>query len=162
MIVISDTSCINYLVIIDEINILYHLYKVVIIPQAVRTELLRAKTPEIVRDWVSDAPEWLRVETVELSSEFSDLGAGEREAIVLALQMNADVILIDDRLAREAAEQEGLEVTGTLGVLLAAAKANLLSLEDAIAKLKQTTYHASEPLYQSVLAEAKANETPQE
>jgi len=59
MIVVADTSPINYLVLIREIEILPRLYGKVVIPQTVREELLRPIAPEIVRTWTAQAPAWL-------------------------------------------------------------------------------------------------------
>lgn len=162
MIVISDTSCLNYLILIDEIQILHHLYKVVIIPQAVQTELTHEDTPEIVREWISNAPEWLRTAFVDALTDFEELDPGEREAVTLALQLKADVLLIDDKLGREVAEKQGLKITGTLGVLLEAARANLLSLDEAFDKLKQTTFRANASFLENLLASEKAKESSEE
>lgn len=159
MIVISDTSCLNYLVLIDEITILYHLYRQVIIPPAVREELLRPQTPETVREWISDAPDWVKIIAVTEVMELGDLGAGEQEAISLALEIDADIVLMDDYLARMEAEKHGLIVTGILGVLKDAAKANLLSLEEAFEKLKRTTFRVSASLLGSILEAEKASQS---
>jgi predicted nucleic acid-binding protein len=62
MIVVADTSPINYLVLIEEIDVLTKMYGAVVIPRMVREELLRPSGPEIVRAWISQPPnrhEWL-------------------------------------------------------------------------------------------------------
>jgi predicted nucleic acid-binding protein len=56
MIVDADTSPINYLILIEEINILTKIYGRVIIPSAVREELLRPSAPEAVRSWIAESP----------------------------------------------------------------------------------------------------------
>jgi predicted nucleic acid-binding protein len=61
MIVVADTSPINYLILINEVDILPKLYGRVVVPQAVREELVRASAPQLVRSWVDHLPTWLEV-----------------------------------------------------------------------------------------------------
>lgn len=79
------------------------------------------------------------------------LGEGERDAILLATELGADGLLIDDRDGRREAKQRALRVIGTLGVLAAAADKGLLDLSDAVARLKGTTFRASPRLYEALL-----------
>src|SRR5262245_32929763 len=99
MIIISDTSPINYLVLTGDVDILAALFKRVIIPQAVFIEMQHPKTPQVVKAWINNAPAWLEVKQADASlfTPSKKLGDGEREAIALALELNADAILIDDR-----------------------------------------------------------------
>ena len=86
-------------------------------------------------------PEWLQVRApreIDPTIEFSD--AGEREAISLAIELQADLVLVDDRRARQAAVKRGLVVTGAVGVLEAAARKNLVRLPEVVAKLRQTDF----------------------
>jgi predicted nucleic acid-binding protein len=71
------------------------------------------------------------------------LGAGEREAISVALEISADVVLMDDQPARLAAEERGLSVSGTLSVLLQASRLDLLDFEVALAQLKDMGFRIS-------------------
>jgi predicted nucleic acid-binding protein len=68
-------------------------------------------------------------------------GAGEREAISLAQDLHADLLLMDDRDGREEAEHQGFTVMGTLRVLELAAERGLLDLPTAITKLQTTSFH---------------------
>jgi predicted nucleic acid-binding protein len=102
MIVVSDTTPLNYLVLIGQAHLLHDLYGVVTLPQAVHRELQREDTPEQVRTWIANRPEWLEVRQVSTPDLSLNLGAGEREAITLAGQLKADLILMDDRKARRA------------------------------------------------------------
>jgi predicted nucleic acid-binding protein len=61
MIVVADTSPINYLVLIEEIDVLTKMYGTVVIPRMVCEELLRPSGPETVRAWISQPPNWLEV-----------------------------------------------------------------------------------------------------
>ncbi len=118
MIFVSDTSPICYLLLIGEIELL-HQYGQVLIPQVVQQELADARLPAVVQAWISQAPEWLVIQTVDFPSDstLDNLDPGERAAIVLAEQRGANLIVIDDLLGRQIARSRHLRVTGLLGVL---------------------------------------------
>ena len=81
MIVVADTSPINYLVLIDAVSVLPELYENIIVPHAVFAELQTAETPEKVRAFVKALPSWLEVKqaAVLLDAELAELDAGETE-----------------------------------------------------------------------------------
>ena len=81
------------------------------------------------------------------------MAIGEVEAISLAIEMKADLLLMDDRRARREAEACGLSVTGTLNVLQAAAQRDLLGLPVAIAKLQLTNFHISQRILDRAIQE---------
>ena len=143
MIVVADTSPINYLILIDEIDILAKMYGRVVIPHAVREELLRPSAPEAVRNWTSTSPTWLEVRSPVHAPDASlaTLDAGERDAIMLAGELRADQLIIDDRQGRREAEKRGISVMGTLGVLREAAILGLLDLRTTVKRLEGTTFH---------------------
>jgi predicted nucleic acid-binding protein len=151
--IICDTSPLNYLILIEEADILPALYGRVIIPQAVLTELQKPETPEKVRTLIATSPAWIEVAQMRSKPDasLSKLGEGEREAITLALDLQADAVLIDETRGREAARLHGLRIVGTLGVLYEAAGAGFCDLEKAFDKLRQTSFRASEKLYEYFL-----------
>ena len=152
MIVISNTTPLNYLVLIGLIDVLPALYGEVAIPEAVLGELQRAKTPQAVRDWINSQPAWLLVKRVELVDPSLDaLHAGEREAIALAKQIAADALIIDEKSGRLAALHLGIRVIGTMRVLADADAAGLCVLEDALDRLQQTSFRLSSLLKNSFL-----------
>jgi predicted nucleic acid-binding protein len=157
MIVIADTSPLNYLVLIGAIDVLPTLYQSVVIPKAVFAELHTEDTPHLVKEWIDGSPSWLEVkQAVETEAALpATLGAGEREAIVLAQQLTADALIIDDRDGRKEAMQRGIKVIGTLGILNDAAIRGLIDLPTAITKLQQTSFRASAKLI-TVLLEQDA------
>jgi predicted nucleic acid-binding protein len=77
---------------------------------------------------------------------------GEREAIVLASELSADALLMDDRDGRREAEKRSLAVLGTLRVLADAAEHGLLNLRVTLDRLRQTNFRADEQLMQRLLA----------
>jgi predicted nucleic acid-binding protein len=80
MIVVADTSPINYLILIQEVDILPKMYVRVVIPQTVREEPVRASAPPLVRSWVDHPPVWLEVRSplAVPDSSLAKLDAGER------------------------------------------------------------------------------------
>ncbi|MGD0547765.1 MAG: DUF3368 domain-containing protein [Terracidiphilus sp.] len=155
MIVVADTSPINYLVLIGHIDILPIFYGRVLIPPSVWSELQDIQTPEAVTKWVSQAPEWLEVRSLigvpDASLNFLD--QGEREAIALAEELHAYRLIADETLARTEAIRRKLSVIGTLGVLRNAANSGLLSLPEALAKLQRTSFYVAPELIRSLLEE---------
>src|SRR5215471_15969172 len=99
MIVVSDTSPINYLVLIGRADLLARGYGRVIIPPAVNGELQRESTPLVVRQWIARPPAWLSISPAPANPDpgLNRLGKGEREAISLAQELRVDAILIDER-----------------------------------------------------------------
>jgi predicted nucleic acid-binding protein len=143
MIVVADTSPINYLILIKEIDLLTKMYGRVVIPPAVREELLRASAPEPVRKWIAQLPAWLEVRAPASAPDASlaALDAGERDAIMLAGELGADQLIVDDRQGRQAAEKRGIPVIGTLGVLREGAALGFLDLRAAVKRLETTSFH---------------------
>src|SRR5437868_3385177 len=119
--VVADTSPVRYLILADAIETLPKLYDSVVIPAAVRAELSHPSAPNDVRSWISKPPAWLTTRTPARIQTELNLGQGELEAIALAQELKAAIILLDDRHARETAATKGLTVAGTLGVLEKAA-----------------------------------------
>lgn len=152
MIVLSDTSPLNYLILIGHVEILPAIFGELFIPQAVADELGDRRAPEAVRQWMASQPAWRHVRSVTLVDATIPLGQGEREAICLAIELRADLLLADDRLARVHAVRLGLRVAGTLSVLEAAASRNLLDFSAAIAKLRQTNFHIADQVIARTLA----------
>ena len=134
-----------------KIELLPTLFEEIVIPPAVLSELQRAETPDKVKAWLSDAPAWLKGQTVSAIDRTITLGAGECEAISLAVEINANLILIDDKKARQAAMERGLTVAGTLNVLELASVTNLIELSEAFDKLKQTNFRVSKALLDDAL-----------
>lgn len=153
MIVVADTTPINYLILIEEIEVLPKLYGRVVIPHIVREELLRPRAPALVRKWIDRSPAWLDIRTTRevLDPSLSRLDAGERAAISLAEELGADQLIVDDSFARRIAEERGLSVTGTIGVLREAAERGLLDLANAFQRLQQTSFHVAPALLARLL-----------
>ncbi len=142
MIVVSDTVPLRYLIFIDEVNILESLFTKILIPQAVFEDMQRPKTPQKVKDWMNSQPGWLEIRQADISlyTPQKRIGAGQREAFALALELNADAVLLDDNGARVEANRLKLTTIRTLDILERAARQELIDLPQAIAKLAQTNF----------------------
>jgi predicted nucleic acid-binding protein len=151
MIVVSDTSPLNYLILIRHEHVLPALFGRVAIPPAVLHELSHPAAPGAVRAWAAAPPAWLEVLSPTALDPALKLGPGETAAISLAKEILADAVLIDERKGLVAAQRLGLFVTGTLGVLEAAAEKGLIQLPDAVGALRQTSFRVTEQLLADAL-----------
>ncbi len=133
MIVVSDTSAITSLMQIDRVELLSRIYSDVFIPEAVRDELLR-EHPAI--------PQFIRCQSASNRAEvqrlLAELDLGEAEAIILAKELKADELLIDETAGRRIAAREGVNVIGLLGVLLEAKGRGIISSVRQIAEELET------------------------
>ena len=148
MIVVADTSPLNYLIQIECDHLLPALYGEVFLPPAVMQELKHPGAPASVRGWLQKVPAWIKVHAITSLADESlvFLDPGEREAIQLAQEQKAGLLLIDEHKGRIEARRRGLNITGTLGVLLAAAE---LGLADA------------KVMYQRLINETSFRTTPE-
>ena len=158
MTVVSDTSPINYLVLIELQDLLPALFEQVLIPGAVRRELHSAEAPQEIRKWMARKPNWLESrEVASTPADLRQLDDGEREAIVLAQSTGTTLILLDEKKGRQAARERGLSVVGTLGVIDLAARRGLVSLLDALKKLERTSFRASPQLLRAIIESASSH-----
>ena len=156
MLIVADTSPINYLILLDHDALLPRFYQQVVIPPAVHGELQHPQTPPVVRAWMAHPPSWIEVRQPQQrlkATQFPLLGAGEREAIALAQELQVPLLLMDDPKGREEATRRALRTTGTLGVLEQAAIDGLLDLPTVLTQLlTTTTFRAGADLIQDLLA----------
>jgi predicted nucleic acid-binding protein len=155
MIVVADTSPINYLVLIGHVDLLPNFYRRIVVPLSVWEELRDSCTPDAVRAWLSWPPKWVERRRPQGKPDptLDFLDRGEREAIGLASELSADRLIVDETLAREAAVRLGLSVIGTLGVLRNGARAGRLDLPEALAALQRTSFYVGQELILSLLEE---------
>lgn|SRR5215210_1247093 len=138
--VISNTSPLLYLHQVGQLDLLHRLYGQVVVPSAVRDELRVGaergfSTPEVNRI------HWLTVRTpanMSLLPMVVDLGAGEAEAIALALVSPGSLLVLDDALGRRIAHLLELTYTGTLGVLVGLKRRDISPQSDRCWKLSGT------------------------
>lgn len=159
LVVISDTSVISNFLHIGHLEILQKLYSYVYIPQAVHEEVNR-----LVEDAAYILPfqeaNWIVVKAPtdlnQVQNLLDVLDKGEAEAIVLALEMNADFLLVDELLGRQEARKQGISIVGTLGILLKAKEEKVItSVKPLIDILIEKGFWIGKDLYDQVLALAK-------
>lgn len=152
MIVVSDTTPLNYLVLIGAIEVLPRLFSEVFVPTVVLRELSHDRAPVAVKSWGLSPPHWLRVTdpATRLPSTIA-LDAGEADAISLAKELRIADILIDEYHGRQVAIAEGLFTLPTLAILERAAEQNLLDLPAAIKALLMTSYRVRPELIEAAL-----------
>ena len=126
MIIVSDTSPITNLIQVNHLFILEKLFHKLIIPETVYAELCEIK----LQKTILDGQDWITVTTVtnqQLVTELeNELDKGEAESIALALQLQADYLLMDEMRGRNIAEEKGLKIVGLLGILVKAKEKKLL------------------------------------
>jgi predicted nucleic acid-binding protein len=152
--VVADTGPLNYLILIESVDVLPRLFSSILIPPAVRDELSHPKAPAPVSSWVLHPPVWLN--TVSPSplpaAGPSALDLGERQAIALAVQQQA-AILIDDEEGVSHAREINLEVFGTLAVLVKAAHRGWVRLPEMFRRLRATSFRCPVHLMARMLEE---------
>jgi len=156
--VISDTSAITNLAAIHNLQLLLQLYSQVMIPEAVYRELADIEPPvpgtlEVQRASWLEVREIVNREVVERLQDEVRLDSGESEAIAVALELNADMLLIDERRGRAKADRLGVRITGLLGILVEAKQKNLIVavkplIDELIAK---SEFRVSSALYSQIL-----------
>jgi len=159
VIVISDTSAITNLAAIQQLKLLPQLYEQIIIPNAVYRELVDIEPPVPGSLEVQSVP-WIEVKKVSNTS-FAErlqfevrLDPGESEAIALALELQADLLLIDERRGRAEANRLGIRITGLLGVLVEAKNNNsIVAVKPLMDTLITTSkFRISSVLYNQILS----------
>jgi predicted nucleic acid-binding protein len=109
MIVVADTAPLNYLIQIDYDGLLPKLYGHIVVPASVMQELGHAAAPVAVHRWLAHVPVWIdvRLAAAAPDAELADLDLGEREAIQLAEEQHADLLLMS---AKDAGEQDSADL----------------------------------------------------
>ena len=155
MLAIADAGPLQYLVLVAHADVLGHIFTGVAIPSIVRAELSHRNTPAAVRSWIAAPPLWLSVvphRDIDPVGTLSKLDPGERAVIALAEERRPALVLMDDRAGVVAARAAGFAVTGTAGLLYRAAKAGLVDLPEAFARLKATNFRHGPGLLDGLLA----------
>lgn len=157
-VICNATPLINFAA-INRLDILEAVFGKILIPQAVYDETTVAGFPgsEFVLQAITLS--WLQIRSVSTiaPSIASELDNGEQQAIALALETGEQRILLDEREARQVAQSLGLQVIGTLGILLLAKNRKTITRVQPLldAMIDTAQYWVSRPLYEQVLRQAK-------
>jgi len=151
--VVSNTTPIISLLKLDLLDILPQLYGRVHIPVAVFNEIEAGKTKGFYKDL--SGFDWIEITEINDKQSvryFVDLDSGEAEAIVLAKELNADLILLDEKLGRFHAKHAELKVTGTIGILIKAKTVGFIaSLRPLLDELSTKNVWISERFKNAIL-----------
>lgn len=162
MIIVSDTSPITNLAAIGQLDLLRKLYTTIVIPEAVYNEMVAVdkQVPGAVEvqtfGWIKRQAIANPQSVIDLQENQDGIDLGEAEAIILALEVKANLLLMDERRGRTLATKYGLNVTGLLGVLLQAKRNSFIALiKPSIDQLiEEADFRVSAELYATVLQTA--------
>ncbi|MBO9370798.1 MAG: DUF3368 domain-containing protein [Chloroflexi bacterium] len=159
MIVVSNTTPLIGLASIQRFDLLRHLFGEIYIPQAVYAEAVEKGREDGGAKREVSAASWIKVVAVQdrLAVEvlLDEMDFGEAEVIVLAREIGADLVLMDERKGRRKLSQMGIRKIGTLGILLKAKQMGLLPvLRPEIEKLQQKGFSISQDVVDAVLKQA--------
>lgn len=164
MFVVSDTSPLTNLLAIERLQLLSRLYDTVAIPEAVLEEISVNSAEDEVQHGLIVEEElqglgWVEIMKVVnrdlVESLLLELDLGEAEAISLAVEANAELLLIDERKGRDVAKQMGVRTTGLIGILVEAKQKDVIpSVKPILERLKNVAgFWISDDLFKQVLRE---------
>ena len=153
--IVSDTSCIGYLIQINRLDLLQMLYGEIIIPTGVFEEVLQLEERGYLLSEFKNAS-WISIQKPMDLSNVRDykhlLHKGELQAISLAIELNADLLIIDEKIGRIVAANIGFDITGLVGILITAKNMNLIaSVKENLDKVILSGCRISEKLYNIAL-----------
>jgi predicted nucleic acid-binding protein len=155
--VVLDSSCIIVLSQIRRLDILTMLFSEISIPRAVFNEfMVKASAEE------KNRLEEVGIKVVDIKDALAvmalqaDLGKGESECIVLAKELDIDLVVLDDKYARRAAEFLGLNVVGTLGILVRVHKEGRIRAKPLISKMREKGFWIDDVLYKRIMSEIES------
>ena len=155
MIVVSDTSPLMNLAVINQLKIMEQLYGKIIIPEEVSNELFAAGIYPLIEQspWIVKH----QVKSSRLAGSLKiELDDGEAEAIALAIELKADLVLIDERLGRNIASRFGQKCIGILGMLMEAKHRGIIASVKPVVDdlITAAGFWVRNDLYLKVLREA--------
>jgi predicted nucleic acid-binding protein len=153
MIVVSDTTPLSSLILINRFYLLKEIFQFVLIPTEVAAELNHIS---YFKSAIEVNNSWINIVDVTNKSKKAELmlvlDEGESAAIALAIEQNANLLLIDERKGKAIAENIGIHTTGTLGILLQAKRNGLIKeIKNDLYKLRQHNFWISDQLIKEFL-----------
>jgi len=165
MIVVSDTTPLITLMKVNQLDLLEKLFDNVKIPKSVYAELTENPLYQEEAEYIKRSA-FIGISTVNdtksvsLLRKAAGLDKGESEAIILTEEIFADLLLMDERKGRLVAKQMGIAIVGTLGILLSAFEANILTSEaviECLDNMKKNGRWIGETLYNDVMSKIQSN-----
>lgn len=145
--IISDTSCLILLDNIGELELLHLLFGTIV------------TTKEVADEFGKTVPSWIEIQSATNKSYQTiieeSVDKGEASAIALAIESGDCLLIIDDLKGRKYAQQLGLTITGTIGIIVNAKLSGLIpSVKPILAKIKTTNFRISDLLEIQILNQA--------
>jgi uncharacterized protein len=157
--VVSNTTPIISLLKIGHLELLQKLYKTIFIPEAAYREIEVGKAKPFSADL--SKLDWIIIQKIKNRKpliELDKLDDGEAEVILLARELNADLVILDELLGRQFASSKGLVVTGTLGLLIKAKESCIIQkVEPLLRELQNQGIWMSDKLVSSILKKTNEN-----
>ena len=146
--ILSDTSCLIIFDKIGELELLHRVFGEIVV------------TRDVANEYGLQLPEWISIQNPQNKNYQQILEAsvdkGEASAIALAVELNDCLLIIDDLKGRNLAEQLGIKITGTFGVIIEAKLSGVInSVKPILAKIKTTDFRLSDDLEKKVLLKAQ-------
>ena len=152
MLIVADTSALVALAACNALSLLDRLFQEVRVPPAVLRECTVPGKPEAERLGAYLNDKVANVDLGEFIIAVAGLGQGELEAMALYKHLHADRLLVDDHRARRVASLNGIEVVGSLGILLLAKESGLVQeIRPVLAMIEAAGVHYSEQLVSEAL-----------
>jgi len=137
--IISNTTPIISLLKVDKLNLLKELYTKIIVPTAVYLEIESGKEKPYYQDLTQI--DWIEIQEIRNTDSrdyFLDLDEGEAEVLILAKELNADLIIMDEIMGRRYSKQLEFNLTGTIGILLKSKEKGLIaSIKNLLTELTE-------------------------
>jgi len=156
--VVSDTSPLLNLALIERLDLVREQFSTVVVPEQVWDELMDGEDGvDRLRSVHDDGLlEIVTVEDTPLFAEFRrDLDIGEAAALAYAIDADADLVLMDEREARQTARRHELPITGVIGILLRGSKEGTVSLRTELDRLRDVGFWIADDLYETVLEQER-------
>jgi len=158
LIVVSDSTILIGLAKIGELNLLKKVFSKIYIPEEVFKEVVEKGRKKPGSEDIKTAS-WIKSKSVkdkiQVAFLMGNLEKGEAEVLVLAKELKADLVLVDEEKARKSAAIAGFDIMGLLGLLVLAKKLNLIDeIRPLIDKLKSKKFRISDKIIKETLTEA--------
>lgn len=159
MIVVANTTPLIGLASVQRFDLLKHIFGEVTIAQAVYDEIMSARGRKKTAQREVSNSRWLKTvpihDRLAVDVLLDELDLGEAETIVLAREINADWVVMDEKKGRQKLDQLGLNKIGTVGILLKAKEVGLLShIKPELEKLQENGFSLSQAVVEAVLQQS--------
>jgi predicted nucleic acid-binding protein len=148
--VVCDIGPLHYLILVGCEDILPRLFDRVVVPPSVLAALRHPRNDPAVCAWAQNPPTWLFIHAPEVRQSFASLDPGAADVLSLTADSDVACLLMDDPVARVTAQQQGAIVVGTLCILWRAARLGWLNFDEALTKLRATSFRGSNELLAAV------------